>query len=102
MMRLSRRFVSEIRAIIEACYHSLNGHWHDISVKSLKFKWQHTSNYLSLSRFRYFDHDETLAIEDPKKMIGSEADGSNGKLIKNFTTILTTSETPRCQSVGDD
>ena len=61
-----------------------------------------TSNYLSMSRFRYFDHDETLAIEDPKKMIGSEADGSNGKLIKNFTTILTTSETPRCQSVGDD
>ena len=55
-----------------------------------------------MSRFRYFDHDETLAIEDPEKMIGTEADGSNGKLIKNFTTILTTSETPRCQSVGDD
>ena len=37
-------------------------------------------------------HDRTLGV----KMIGSQDDGINGKLIENFTTILTTSKHQGC------
>ena len=76
-MRLSRKFVSEIQAIIEACYQGL-----------------------MVTNTTFVSHQTWLFWESGPwvlKMIGSQDDIINGKLIKNFTTLLTASKQPDVQ-----